>query len=85
MAVPIEKEVTRIDKNGEEITKHLFYRLQFVNSGRFVASSLSNLVNKLSEEIHSVNTDTTRESVKHAELNINNPTIFLNTQKFKMI
>ena len=33
----------------------------------------------------SVNTDTTRESVKHAELNINNPTIFLNTQKFKMI
>ena len=54
MAVPIEKEVTRIDKNGEEITKHLFYRLQFVNSGRFVASSLSNLVNKLSEEIHKI-------------------------------
>ena len=54
MAVPIEKEVTRIDKNGEEITKYLFYRLQFVNSGRFVASSLSNLVNKLSEEIHKI-------------------------------
>ena len=43
---------TRIDKNGEEITKNISYRLQFINSVRFVASSLSNLVNNLSEGIH---------------------------------
>ena len=32
-----------------------------------------------------VNMDTMRESVKHAELNINNPTVFWNTQTFKVI
>ena len=50
--VPIGKEITRIDKNGEEITKNIFYILQFINSARFMASSLSNLVNNLSEGIH---------------------------------
>ena len=50
--VPIEKEVTRIDKNGEEITKDISYILQFINSGKRMASSLSNLINNLSEGIH---------------------------------
>ena len=52
--VPIEKEVTRIDKNGEEITKNISYILQFIDSARFMASSLSNLVNNLSERIHKI-------------------------------
>ena len=52
--VPIEKEVTRIDKNGEEITKNISYILQFIDSARFMASSLSNLVNNLSEGIHKI-------------------------------
>ena len=34
--VPIEKEVTRIDKNGEEITKNISYILQFIDSARFI-------------------------------------------------
>ena len=37
--VPIEKEVTRTDKNGEEITKNISYILQFIDSARFMASS----------------------------------------------
>ena len=52
--VPIEKEVTRIDKNGEEITKNISYILQFIDSARFMAGSLSNLVNNLSEGIHRI-------------------------------
>ena len=52
--VPIEKEVTRIDKNGEEITKNISYILQFIDSGGFMVSSLSNLVNNLSEGIHRI-------------------------------
>ena len=52
--VPIEKEVTRTDKNGEEITKNISYILQFIDSARFMASSLSNLANNLSEEIHRI-------------------------------
>ena len=54
-AVPIEKEVTRIDKNGEEVTNNLSYILQFIDSARFMAGSLSNLVNNLSEGVHKIN------------------------------
>ena len=49
---PIEKEVTRIDRNGEEITKNISYILHFIDSVRFMVSSLSTLVSNLSEGIH---------------------------------
>ena len=52
--VPIEKEVTRIDKKGEEISKNISYILKLIDSTRFMASSLSNLVNNLSEGIHRI-------------------------------
>ena len=52
--VPIEKEVIRIDQNGEEITKNISYILQFINSTGFMACSLSNLVNNLSDGIHKI-------------------------------
>ena len=53
--VPIEKEITRIDKNGEEIAKNISYILQFNDSTRFMASSsLSNLVNNLSKGPHRI-------------------------------
>ena len=38
-SVRIEKEVTRIDKNGKEITKTIPCRLQFIDIERFTASS----------------------------------------------
>ena len=53
-SVSIEKVVPRIDKKGKEITKTISYRLQFIDSARFMASSLSNLVNNLAEEIHKI-------------------------------
>ena len=49
--VPIEKEVTRIGKNGEEIINNISYVLQFIDSARFMASSLSNLANYLSDGV----------------------------------
>ena len=52
--VPIEKEDTRIDKNGEEITRNTSHILQFIDSARFMASSLSNLANNLSEGMHRI-------------------------------
>ena len=52
--VPIEKEVTRIDKNGEKLTKNISYILHFIDSGKFMASSLSNFVNIFSEGIHRI-------------------------------
>ena len=43
-SVPLQKEVTEIDRNGEEIRKTISYWLQFSDSSRFTASSLSSLV-----------------------------------------
>ena len=56
----IEKDVFRIDKNKEKVAKiyvykklqkNIPYMLQFIDSARFLARSLPNLVNNLSEEI----------------------------------
>ena len=52
--VPIENKVTILDKNGEEITKNIYYILQFIDSAVFMVSSLSNLVNNLSEGIRRI-------------------------------
>ena len=51
---PIEKEVLRVDKNGEEIIKIYltYYNLLIPQDS---ASSLSNLVNYLSEGLHRIN------------------------------
>ena len=54
LIVPIEEEVTKTDKNGDKVTKNISYILQFIDSARFVASSLSNLVNNLSEGIRKI-------------------------------
>ena len=85
--VPIEKEVTRIDKNGEEITKNISCILQFIDCTRFIASSLSNLVNNFSEGfiILNVNPDTMVKNVKYVEINISIALVFLHMQLLKMI
>ena len=38
----------------EKNTKNISYMLQFIDSARFMASSLSNLVNNISEGIHRI-------------------------------
>ena len=49
-----KKEIIRIDRNGEEITKNISYILQFINNARFMAWSLSDLFNNSSEGIHEI-------------------------------
>ena len=39
LTVPIEEEVTRTDKNWEEITKNMSYILEFIDSATCMASS----------------------------------------------
>ena len=48
--VPREKEVTRIDKNGDEITKNIAYILQPIDNERI----MNYLVNNLVEGIHKI-------------------------------
>ena len=82
-----KKEVTKIDINGEELIKNISYILQFIDRARFMASSLSNLVNKLSEGIHKIKCKYRHndKKVKLVELHTKNATVFLNTRTLKMI
>ena len=52
--VPIEKEVTRINKNGEKTTKNISYILKFIDSARFMASLSSTLANNLPKGIDKI-------------------------------
>ena len=65
----------------------MFIRLEFIDSARFIASSLSNLVNNLSEGIHK-NKGKFGQDDKKSEtcrIKINIAIIFLNTQTPKII
>ena len=53
-SVPIEKEVTGIDKDGNENVVTISYKIEFIDSGRFMATSLSNLADNLTEGIHKI-------------------------------
>ena len=77
----IGKKVTRIDKNGEEITKNISYILQFM-----IAQDLWQAYNQilsitfLKEFIElNVNIDTVMKNMKHLELRMSKSTFFLNT------
>ena len=86
--VPIEKQTTRIDKNGEEITKNISYILQFIDSTRFMASSLSNLANNLSEGLHRIKCKLGHDNKKCETCGIKYlsiATVFSNIKTLKMI
>ena len=53
-SVPIEKEVTKIDKDGNESVVTISYKIKFTDSERFMTSSLSNLVDNLAEGVHKI-------------------------------
>ena len=52
--VPIEKEVTNIDKDHGESVVTVSYKIKFIDSARFMATSLSNLDDNLPEGIHKI-------------------------------
>ena len=47
----MEKEATKIDKEGSESVATISYKTEFIDSARFMTSSLSNLVDNLAEGI----------------------------------
>ena len=82
--VPIEKEVKRIDKKK---SKTVSYRLKFVDSSRFMGSSLWDHLKNLAEGIRRTKCkpDMIIKNVKHLESNTNILSAVLNTQILKMI
>ena len=53
-SVPIKKEITKKDKNGNDKITKISDKIKFIDSCRFMSTSLSNLVNNLSEGLHNV-------------------------------
>ena len=51
-SVPIKKEITKKDKNGNDKIRKISYKIKFISSSRFMSTSLSNLVSNLSEGLH---------------------------------
>ena len=51
-SIPIEKEVTKINKDGHESVVTILCKIKFIDSVRFMATSLSSLVDNLTEGIH---------------------------------
>ena len=52
--VQIEKETTKIDKDGSKSVVTISYKIKVIDSARFVATSLSNLVDNLTEGIDKI-------------------------------
>ena len=50
--MPIKKEITKKDKYGNDKATKISYKIKFIDSFRFISSSLSNLVDNLSEVLH---------------------------------
>ena len=50
-SVPIKKEIKKIDKDGNGT---ISYKIKFIDTARFIASSLSNLVDNLTEGINKI-------------------------------
>ena len=53
-SVPIEKEVTKTDKDGNESVVTILYKIKFIDSARFMSSSLPNLGNSPAGGIHKI-------------------------------
>ena len=50
--MPIEIEITKIDKDCNDKIMEISYKIKFTDSFRFMSSSLSSLVDNLSEGLH---------------------------------
>ena len=50
-SVPIGKELTEVDKDGNESVVTISYNIKFIDGARFLETSLANLVNNLTEGI----------------------------------
>ena len=62
-SVPTEKEVTNIDKDGNESVVTISYKIKFIDSARFMATSLSNLVDNLVEGIYKTKCKDSNEQI----------------------
>ena len=53
--IPINKEVVKIDKEGNKTSEFILSKIKFIDNMRFVATSISNLADDLTGGIHKLN------------------------------
>ena len=53
-SVSVEKDITNIDKYGNQSVVTISYKIKFIDIARFMASSLSNHVDNLTEGIQKI-------------------------------
>ena len=53
-SISIEKEIRKIDKDGNKDSTTVTYKMKSIDSARFMASSLWNLADNLAEAIHKI-------------------------------
>ena len=53
-SIPIEKEVTDIDKDVNESVLTISQKIKFIDSARFMATSLSHFVGNLTEQVNKI-------------------------------
>ena len=87
LTLPLEKEVTKIDKNWEEITKICLTCYNLLTVQDFWQAHYHVLSIIFLKEFMklNVNTDTMPKYAKLMELHMNYASVFLNTQTLKMI
>ena len=63
-SVLINKEITKIDKGGNARIVNIPYKLKFIDSFRFMSTSLSSLVDNLSDGLHSTDCKSSLDYMK---------------------
>ena len=51
-SAPVKKEITKKDKDGNDKITEISYKIKFIDSFKYMSTSLSNLVNNLSEGVY---------------------------------
>ena len=75
LSLQINKEIIKIDKDGNDKTVNIPYKLKFIDSFRFVATSLSSLVDNLSDALYSNNCTNYKSNLDYMKVE-NNQLIF---------
>ena len=50
----MQKKIIKIGKDGNESITIIYYKSKFIDSARFMTTSLSNLVDNLTQGIHKI-------------------------------
>ena len=53
-SIPLEKKLKKIDKNVNESAVTISYKINFTDKARYIATSLSNLIDSLTEGNHEI-------------------------------